>query len=110
MGVRQVSGHTHLVRGGSMMLRPTIFGWRGSDGHARKGHSINNPPLTRWVCAAGPFVCRLHHHGPTSDEVGMRENLTRTLHSAPCIQLDIESLLNYSAASTLSFGMFLTQD
>ena len=28
---------------------------------------------------AAPLVCRLHHHGPTSDEVGMRENLTRTL-------------------------------
>ena len=40
----------------------------------------------------------------------MRENLTRTLHSALCIQLDIESFLNYSAASTLSFAMFLTQD
>ena len=53
--------------------------WRGSDGHARKGYSINNPPLTRWVCAADPFVCRLHHHEPTSDEVGMRENLPRTL-------------------------------
>jgi hypothetical protein len=51
---------------------------RGSDGHACKGHSINNPPLTRWVCAGEPFVCRLHHHGPTSNEVGMRENGTRT--------------------------------
>jgi hypothetical protein len=52
--------------------------WRGSNMQARKGYSINNPPLTRWVCAAEPFICRLHHHGPTSDEVGMRENLTRT--------------------------------
>ena len=51
--------------------------WRTPDRHARKVHSINNPPLTRWVCAAEPFVCRLHHHGPTSDEVGMRENVTR---------------------------------
>ena len=66
--------HTHLVRDGSIMLRPTMR-WRGSDRHVRKGHSINNPPLTRWVCAAEPFVCRLHHHGPTSNEVGMRENL-----------------------------------
>ena len=52
--------------------------WLGSDTQALKGYSINNPPLTRWVCAAEPFVCRLYHHGPTSDEVGMRENLTPT--------------------------------
>src|SRR6185295_3152708 len=42
------------------------------------------PLLTKWVCArtrdvdAHLICCRLQHHRPTSHEVGMRENLTRT--------------------------------
>jgi hypothetical protein len=32
------------------------------------------PLREKWVVM---FVCRLHHHGPTSDEVGMRKTLAR---------------------------------
>ena len=67
-----------------MMLRPRSAMARISR-LPGKGCTITDPPLTRWVCAADPFVCRLHHHRPTSHEVGMesfraadRENLTRT--------------------------------
>jgi hypothetical protein len=50
-----------------------------------QGYNITDPPLTRWVCAKmrdvdGHLICcRRQHHRPTSHEVGIRENLTRTL-------------------------------
>ena len=47
------SFHTHLVRGGLVMLQP-------------------DPPLTRWVCEADWRVCGLQHHLPISDDPDMR--------------------------------------
>ena len=53
--------HTHLVRGGFVMLRPTIGNVEscrdGREETGREPHcllvgfSISDPPLTRWVCA-----------------------------------------------------------
>jgi len=75
--------HTHLVRGGSLMLEPTVAGvpescaypprqrWVVDAGAysemtavcARVGCNITDPPLTRWVCAGssvfGPRVISL---------------------------------------------------
>jgi len=44
----------HLVRGGSLMLRPAGRvgeGTQPASGGSGLGSSINDPPLTRWVCA-----------------------------------------------------------
>jgi hypothetical protein len=43
--------------------------------------------------------CRPEHHGPTSHEVGMRKNLTRTL--APLL-LPIPPSINYHNAAFIS--------
>ena len=46
--------HTHLVRGGSLMLQPAGRvgeGTQPASGGSGLGSSINDPPLTRWVCA-----------------------------------------------------------
>jgi hypothetical protein len=66
-----------------MMLRPTICDGADQTGTPAKATASITHLSRGWVCAAEPFVCRLHHHGPTSDEVGMRENLTRTLLKHP---------------------------
>jgi hypothetical protein len=44
--------HTHLVRGGLLMLQPA---WepRKSGGNSA-GLSIRHPPLARWVCRKNP--------------------------------------------------------
>jgi len=72
---RSITWHTHLVRGGFVMLWPTKRaplvpfllllgrlaaarrpkrrrGWIGSAPHACVGDSIKDPPLTRWVCCS----------------------------------------------------------
>ena len=61
-----------------MILRRTICDGADQTGTPAKATASITHLVTRWVCAAEPFVCRLHHHGATSDEVGMREKLTLT--------------------------------
>jgi hypothetical protein len=69
--------HTHLVRGGLLMLRPSrhavlirAIAHRRLKHHGPTSHEVGMPATT--------LSCRPEHHGPTSHEVGMRENLTRT--------------------------------
>ena len=65
-GVRHVFPHTHLVRGGSVMLQPTTNRmcvivrfctyplrekWVSSTRRLRCRPQHQDPPLTRWVCA-----------------------------------------------------------
>jgi putative ABC transport system ATP-binding protein len=72
--------HTHFVRSGYVMLLPI---WPRQSNTHNAGYNITDPLLTKWVCAktrdvdARLICCRLQHHRPTSDEVGMRENRTR---------------------------------
>src|SRR5215475_12972406 len=81
----------HLVRGGSLILRPRSFSSSncrpqhqeptsdevgmnrtGSALYIPLGSSIKNPPLTRWVWLNGHATGRPQHQEPTSNEVGMQ--------------------------------------
>ena len=50
--------HTHLVRGGLLMLQPSqALSYYPHSLHV--GRNITNPPLTRWVFGAEAFIRRL---------------------------------------------------
>ena len=91
----KVFAHTHLVRGGSLMLQPTDRGTRPripaypprerwslmlqptasarSRGLQARTSGTTSHEVGMQKCEPTGAVCRLEHQGPTSHEVGMQE-------------------------------------
>jgi hypothetical protein len=70
---RQSFAHTHLMRGGPVMLRPTAVRCASNVSRFAHTHFVRSG-----YAAPDASRCRQATSTPTSHEVGMRENLTRT--------------------------------